>query len=82
VTTQNGDRVYVHVLDWADADLTLPPLGRPVRSASLLDGGAAVTFRETPTGVTLTLPRRGTDEVDQIVVLELAPTPAAPTRQP
>jgi alpha-L-fucosidase len=72
VTTQSGDRVYVHVLDWTDADLALPPLPRRVRAASLLAGGTAVPFHETPTGVTLTLPPRATGEVDQIVVLELA----------
>jgi alpha-L-fucosidase len=72
VTTQRGDRVYVHVLDWADADLALPPLPRHVRAATLLAGGAAVPFLETPSGVTLTLPARAPGEVDQIVVLELA----------
>jgi alpha-L-fucosidase len=71
VTTQNGDRVYVHVLDWADADLALPPLPGRVRAATLLAGGAAVPFRETPSGITLTLPARAAGEVDQIVVLEL-----------
>jgi alpha-L-fucosidase len=75
VTTQHGDRVYVHVLDWADADLSLPPLPRQVRAASLLAGGAAVPFRETPSGVTLTLPPRAAGDVDQIVVLELSRAP-------
>jgi alpha-L-fucosidase len=72
VTTQNGDRVYVHVLDWADPELTLPALPRPVQSARLLVGGARVPVRESPQGVTLTLPARAVGEVDQIVVLELA----------
>ena len=75
VTTQREDRVYVHVLDWADADLPLPPLPRRVRAAALLAGGAAVPFRETPTGVTLTLPTRAAGEVDQIVVLALDRVP-------
>jgi alpha-L-fucosidase len=72
VTTQRGDRVYVHVLDWRDAALTLPPLGRPVVRASLLVGGAAIPVRTAADGVTLTLPPRAEGEVDQIVVLELA----------
>jgi len=72
VTTQNGDRVYVHVLDWADPELALPVLPRRVRAARLLVGGAPVPFRVSPQGVTLTLPVRPEGEVDQIVVLELA----------
>jgi alpha-L-fucosidase len=83
VTTQHGDRVYVHVLDWSDAELSLPPLPRRVRAAALLVGGAAVPFRETATGVTLTLPRRAEGEVDQVVAVDLVPAaPAAPARRP
>jgi len=86
VTTQREGRVYVHVLDWADADLALPPLPRRVRAATLLAGGTAVPFRETPSGVTLTLPARAPGEVDQVVVLDLvtaqAPAAPAPPRRP
>jgi alpha-L-fucosidase len=71
VTTQKADRVYVHVLDWSDPELALPPLPRRVQAARLLEGGAAVPVRTSPRGVTLTLPRRAPNEVDQIVVLEL-----------
>jgi alpha-L-fucosidase len=72
VTTQKGDRVFVHVLTWQDAELALPALPRRVRAASLLAGGAPVPFRQTPGGVVLTLPGRAEGEVDQVVVLELA----------
>jgi alpha-L-fucosidase len=72
VMTQKGDRAYVHVLDWADPELTLPVLPRRVQAAHLLVGNARVPFRVSPQGVTLTLPARPEGEVDQIVVLELA----------
>ncbi len=72
VTTRQGDRVYVHVLDWTDPELALPVLPRRVQAARLLVGGARVPFRVSPQGVTLTLPARLAGEVDQIVVLELA----------
>jgi alpha-L-fucosidase len=71
VTTQKGDRVYVHVLDWTDRDLTLPPLAGRVRSARMLDGGAAVPVRTTGTGVTLTLPAADAAMPDRVVVLEV-----------
>ena len=57
----------------ANAELSLPALSRRVRAASLLAGGARLPFRETREGVTLTLPPRAAGEVDQVVVLELAP---------
>ena len=71
VTTQRGDRVFVHVLSWQDAELALPALPRRVRAASLLASGARVPFRQTPRGVALTLPPRAMGEVDQVVVLAL-----------
>jgi len=72
VTTQRGDRVFVHVLSWQDAELSLPPLARRVRAASLLAGGRAVPFRETDAGLILVLPPRAAGEVDQVVALDLA----------
>ena len=75
VTTRRADTVYVHVLDWADPELSLPPLPRPVRAATLLMDGAPVSFRESRDGVTLRLPPRAPDTVDQVVVLVLADRP-------
>ena len=72
VTTQRGDRVYVHILDWKDPELALPVLPRPVRGARLLVGWDRVPLRDSARGVTLTLPARAPGHVDQIVVLELA----------
>lgn len=72
VTTARGNRVFVHILDWRDAEITLPSPGGKVTRATLLIGGAALPFRATAQGVTLTLPPRGMGEIDQVVVLELA----------
>ena len=72
VTTHRGDSVFVHVLDWRDRELSLPPLPRPVAAASLLRDASPVAFRQSPGGVTLVLPPRADSEVDQVVVLRLA----------
>jgi len=71
VTTQRDGRVYVHVLDWADRTLALPPLGAWVRAARMLDGGAPVQVRATGDGVTLTLPAADGAGPDRVVVLEV-----------
>jgi alpha-L-fucosidase len=70
-TTRKGDTVYVHVLDWPDATLALPPLPKAVKSARLLVGGRPVTFQSAASGVTLQLPSEGRDPNDTVVVLDL-----------
>ena len=68
-TTRRGDTVFVHVLDWPDPLLPLPPLGARVRTAYLLRGKAAVPVTETATGVTLAVPPASADEPDRVVVV-------------
>lgn len=67
-TTRRGDTVFVHVLDWPDPLLALPPLGTRVKSARMLRGGAALPFQESSVGLTLQLPPAGS-EIDRVVVL-------------
>jgi alpha-L-fucosidase len=71
VTTQRGDTVFVHVLDWPDRVLALPPLGAPVAGARMLAGGERMAVAQSQAGVTLTLPAAGGDEPDRVVVLTL-----------
>ena len=71
VTTRKGDRIYVHVLDWPDASLALPKLGKPVRAASYLKDGSKVIFRELRDSVVLTLADSARDPIDTVVVLDL-----------
>jgi alpha-L-fucosidase len=70
VTTQRGDSVFVHVLDWPDRMLSLPDWGARVTSASMLRDGARVRVAQSDSGVTLTLPPAQADEIDRVVVLE------------
>jgi alpha-L-fucosidase len=72
VTTQRGDTVFVHVLDWRDRVLSLPALNGRVTRAQMLTGGARVDVAQSGAGVTLTLPPGGGDHVDRVVVLTLS----------
>jgi alpha-L-fucosidase len=69
VTTQRGDTVFVHLLDWRDRLLAIPDIGVRVTRASMLDSGTAVDFEQTPVGLKLTLPSSGAGEPDRVVVL-------------
>lgn len=73
VTTQRGDTVYVHVLDWVDPELSLPRLPRAVRSARSLADGEAVAFEERETGVIVRLPAADPEGIDRVIVLVLEP---------
>jgi alpha-L-fucosidase len=69
VTTQRGDTVYVHVLDWADPVLSIPSVGGRVTRATYLATGEAVTFSQSADAVTLTLPGGAAEEPDRVVAL-------------
>ena len=71
VTTKKGKTVYVHVLEWGDRNLLLPPLGAEVKRARYLKNGAAAEFRSVAEGVILTLPEQPLDEYDTVIALEL-----------
>ena len=75
VTTHRADSVFVHVLEWRDRVLAVPPVGGTVTSATMLDGGAAVPFVQTASGLTLTLPAAPAEAPDRVVVLRLAGAP-------
>ncbi len=70
VTTHRGDTVFVHVLKMQDRVLALPDFGARIVSASQL-GGGTVTFAQSASGVTVTLPAAA-DDVDQVIVLVTA----------
>ena len=71
VTTHRGDTVFVHVLDWPDQVLALPPIPGVVLSAVMLSTNAPVKFTQSGAGVTLNVPMVG-DEIDRVVALTLA----------
>ncbi len=73
-TTRRGDTVFVHLLDWPDRELALPPLGARVVRAAMLASGERVEAVESAGGVTLTLPA-ATNDPDRVVVLVTASHP-------
>lgn len=71
VTTANGKRVFVHILDWNDAQLTLPTMPTRVKSARLFASKQAVKVSQTADGVLLTMPTApAATAFDTIVELE------------
>jgi alpha-L-fucosidase len=73
VTTQKGDTVYVHLLDWDDPVLSLPALPRRVKAARLLKDGRPVAVQQTASTLALTVPGGERDPYDTVIAIDLVP---------
>jgi Alpha-L-fucosidase len=67
-TTESDAAIYVHVLDWQDAELVIP-LHRIVKRATSIDG-RTVPMRTVSGGLALTLPAANAETWDRIIVLQ------------
>jgi alpha-L-fucosidase len=74
-STRRGKTIYVHVLSTNDCRIELPALPCPIKSASLLAGGA-VNMSQNEGKLVLQLNPAALDPIDTIVRLELT-SPAA-----
>ena len=72
VTTQKGNRIFVHLLDWQDPALLLPRLQERITRAYLMQSGAPVQVNESDAGMLLRLPAYDKAAPDNVVVLETA----------
>ncbi len=70
VTTQKGNKLYVHILNLKDDGLYLPMQGKKVRSAKVFIDRKPLKFTEVPGGVLVKFDRIP-DEVDYVVELEI-----------
>ncbi|MBI1983030.1 MAG: alpha-L-fucosidase, partial [Acidobacteria bacterium] len=70
VTTQKGETIYVHILNWQDSALLLPKLEKRIAGATMLATGDKVEVVEADYGTVLKLPASAKDPVDNIVILK------------
>jgi alpha-L-fucosidase len=69
VTTQKGNKIYVHILNWRAPLLALPPIGRRVVDAHSLLDASPVDFTQTVDGVILKVRLPKNDDADRVIVL-------------
>jgi alpha-L-fucosidase len=69
VSTQKGNVVFLHVLDWKDEYLALPDLPG-IAGAHLFGSNAPLELKTLSGGLLLRLPKESRDPIDTIVVLE------------
>lgn len=71
VTTQKGNTVYVHILNWQDETLVIPSWGEKIKSARMFIDKAPVKFTENEYGIILKVPGNKMDDVDTVVEIQL-----------
>ncbi len=69
-STYKGNTIYIHVLNWDEDTLTLPPIPKKIITSSVMTGGAA-TVRQTALAVEISVPEAYRKELDTIIVLQL-----------
>lgn len=70
VTTQKGDRLFVHIMNLQDKELFLPIVGKKVKKAVVYKDKAVVRFTKIKEGIILDLAKVPTD-IDYIIELSL-----------
>ena len=70
VSTQRGNKLYVHILDCMDSSLFLPMGNRKVKSAKVFATGKTVRFTKTGDGITVNMDE-APKEIDYVLELTL-----------
>jgi alpha-L-fucosidase len=71
VTTQKGNKVYVHLLNPEDKSLLLPDFGKKVKNITLFNSGAKLKFKQDAFGIVISIPPEMLDETDTVLVIEI-----------
>jgi alpha-L-fucosidase len=71
VTTQKGNKVYIHILNWSEESLELPAMEKKIKSAKFFADKSSIKFLKNKHGVTIKIPKDKFDDIDTIVELEL-----------
>ncbi|MHC4580566.1 MAG: alpha-L-fucosidase [Planctomycetota bacterium] len=62
--------IYVHVLDWPDNTLRLPPIPKKITDSSILTGGT-VEVKQTDEAIETSVPKEHRHEIDTIIKLRV-----------
>ena len=69
-STYKNKTVYIHILNWSNDVIVLPPIPKKIIKTSVLTGGAA-TIKQTNESIEISLPKDFRHELDTIVALHL-----------
>lgn len=69
VTTQKGNKVFIHLLKYENSNLLLPDFGKRVKSLYLFDG-TKLLFKQDLFGISIKIPNDKVDPIDTIIIVE------------
>jgi alpha-L-fucosidase len=71
VTTQKGNKVYVHILNPEDNNLLIPDFDVKVKKITFFGSGEKLKFKQDAFGIAISVPEGNLDEFDTILVIEI-----------
>jgi alpha-L-fucosidase len=71
VTTQKGNKIYIHLLNAEDKNLLIPDFGKKVKSITLFNTGSKLKFKQDSFGIAVAVPDEIIDEIDTVLVIEI-----------
>ena len=69
-STYRGNAVFVHVFEWPEGGLALPPIGKNIISAIVLTGGRA-DFKQDARGIRIAVAKDFEKDIDTLIELKL-----------
>lgn len=71
VSTQKENKVFIHVVDWPDLELSLPDFGKNIKNVKFLKSGNNAQFEREEGVIRIKIPDTEKDEISTIIVLEI-----------
>jgi alpha-L-fucosidase len=71
VTTQKGNKIFVHILNWHDSTFLLPELEKKIHSIIMFGDRSKIEFIENKFGTSLKLPKESEKMIDVVLEIEL-----------
>jgi alpha-L-fucosidase len=69
-STFKGNSIFVHVFQWPEGELALPPIGKKIVSWKLMTGGQA-EVKQDAWGVRIVVPKESRQDIDALIELTL-----------
>jgi alpha-L-fucosidase len=69
-STNKGNNIYVHVYNWNENALSLPPIPKKIIASSVLTGGNA-KVKQTEEAIEISIPKEHRQEINTIIKLQL-----------
>jgi len=71
VTTQKGNKVFVHLLNPENSNILIPDFGQKIKTIKLFSDGGELKFKQDEFGITIQIPVNKADDIDTILVLDI-----------